>query len=169
MGKAVQSDFCHLCGENRIYLTQKKGFEGAHVISQKWIQREQVNVFYAFPSCSACNNACRDCCILDYLYQRGRIQQLRKMIMVIFEHFLQVHSRDLGLEYRFAPLVLRYLYGQQKWGAGGMVNEKEICEIARAEQQEALSRHIVSLCKQVQECSTLSRMLSELPIQTMKL
>lgn len=169
VGIGIQDVLCGLCGINRIQNNVNSGFEGAHIIARGWLT-EDLSVYYLYPSCSVCNNQCHDMCILDFLYARNRIKQLRKMIMVIYERYVVEHEHELAQEDRMAHLILDNLYGPKRFPSGGGIqNTKQIYEIARAEQYEYLLERSRELEKQVSAIQAQRRFLMELEIKPMRL
>lgn len=138
IGPGMMRAPCPLCGVQELSRDVNSGFEGAHIIAQCYFQGE-MNKYYGYPSCRPCNNECRNACILDYLYNNGRIAQLRAMIRAIFKAFVTENEHVLAVESRIAHVILRHLYGKQRWvRGGGITKEKEIYEIARCEQYNML-------------------------------
>lgn len=138
VGVGVQEAPCTLCGIHRIKSGVNSGFECAHIVARNYLT-EALTVYYAFPSCSVCNNECHDMCVLDYMWARGRIAALRKVIMIIYHRFVAEHEHELAQDQRMAHLVLDNLYGPKRFPAGGGIqNTKQIYEIARTEQYQWL-------------------------------
>jgi hypothetical protein len=167
IGIGVQEAFCPLCGTNRLNQRTNSGFEAAHIIANKWFYAAGAAaatvttasaVYYLFPSCSSCNNLCRDYSIFDYLYCQNQLKPLRRMIMAVFNAFVTEHEHELHAEDRMAWLVLDRLYGggpNGRWKAGGGIqNAKQIYEIARVEQYHCLVQQTAALTRQLQETAT---------------
>jgi hypothetical protein len=172
IGIGIQEAFCPLCGTNRLNQRTNSGFEAAHIIANKWFytgaadgnntNRFEVTtasaVYYLFPTCSSCNNLCRDFSIFDYMYCQNQLKSLRKLIMAVFTAFVTEHEHELRAEDRMAWLVLDRLYGggpSGRWKAGGGIqNSKQIYEIARVEQYHQLVQQTASLSAKLQEAAT---------------
>jgi hypothetical protein len=112
-------------------------------------------VYYLFPTCSSCNNLCRDYSIFDHLYCQNQLKSLRRMIMAVFNAFVTEHEHELHADDRMAWLVLDRLYGggpNGRWKAGGGIqNAKQIYEIARVEQYHQLVQQTTALSVKLQE------------------
>lgn len=138
IGPGIMHTMCPLCGVQDLSRDYNSGFEAAHIVAKRYFQGD-ITKYYAYPSCRSCNNECRDACILDYLYNNGRLAQLRTLIRIIFKAYSIEHEHTLAHESRLAPIIIKHLYGPQRWvGGGGIVKEKEIYEIARSEHYEIL-------------------------------
>ncbi len=98
IGPGIQYTSCPLCGLRQISQNANSGFQCAHVVARKYFDKESLSSFYLFPSCSACNNECSDTCLLDYLWQRERLPQLRKLIMAVFNAFVSLHQHEIPVE-----------------------------------------------------------------------
>jgi hypothetical protein len=135
IGPGIMRAPCPLCGVQELSRDVNSGFEAAHIIAQCYFQGE-MNKYYGYPSCRPCNNECRNVCILEYLYNNGRIAQLRTMIRAIFKAYVTENEHVLAVESRVAHVILRHLYGKQRWLR--ITKEKELYEIARCEQYNML-------------------------------
>jgi hypothetical protein len=169
VGAGIQEAPCTLCGIHRIKANVNSGFECAHIVARNYLT-EALTVYYAFPSCSVCNNECHDMCVLDYMWARGRIAALRKVIMVIFQRFVAEHEHELAQDQRMAHLVLDNLYGPKRFPAGGGIqNTKQIYEIARTEQYQSLIERAAQLERQLGELQRQRQGLLEANIKPMRL
>jgi hypothetical protein len=96
---------------------------------------ENVSVYYLFPSCDVCNNQCRDFCVFDFLWCRGRLAPLRKAVLAVYRAYTIEHEAELAPQDCLIHLVLEHLYGSKRFPlGGGIVNKKPIYELARIEQ-----------------------------------
>jgi len=166
IGPQIQETDCPLCGLNRINQHTATGFEGAHVVAAKYMQDDELNIFYIYPSCSSCNSICRDYCILDFLFCKGRLNALRKFIMDVFNAFLEKHQHELPVEEQMACKILNHLYGKKRFpSGGGLVNEKAIYEIARIEQYHVLMKKAAVLSAELEGIGKQMRTLTELEVK----
>lgn len=169
MGAGVQEAPCSLCGLHRIRSNVNSGFECAHIVARNFMT-ESLSVYYMFPSCSGCNNECREMCVLDFMYVRGRVAALRKVIMTIFQRFVTEHDHELSNEQRMAHMVLENLYGPSKFPAGGGIqNTKQIYELARLEQYHWLLEQSVELEKKQWDLHRQRLLLMQVEIKPMRL
>jgi hypothetical protein len=169
MGLGVQEAPCTLCGIHRIRSNVNSGFECAHIVARNYMT-ESLSVYYMFPSCSVCNNECRDMCVLDFMWVRGRIAPLRKVIMAIFQRFITEHEHELSSDQHMAHLVLDNLYGPKRFPTGGGIqNTKQIYEIARTEQYQSLIDKAVQLERQLGELQRQRQGLLDANIKPMRL
>lgn len=152
MGIGVRSERCPLCGINQIQSTAtNSGFQACHVVADKFALKE-LNVFYLFPGCAVCNNECGDVCLLDFLFARGRHDQLRRMIWSIYTVFSAQYQNDLSFTEGQAWRVLDHLYGPRRFPAGGGIqNTRAIYEIARMEQYRHLIEEANDLARRQQD------------------
>ena len=169
IGIGILEAYCPLCGHNKIYNNVNSGFEVAHVVASKYLN-EDLTLLYAFPSCSACNNECADLCIFDFLYCRGRLKQLKKLIMSMYELFLLSHGDELAAQDCMAWKVIDHLYGAKRFPAGGGIqNRKQILELARIEQYNLMSKEAAALAKKLARIGQEMTDLMESKIETMNL
>ena len=140
IGIGVKETTCPLCGFNKIYGITTAGFQACHIVADGYCNKKKdLNEFDLYPGCQSCNNECADLCIFDYLYGRQRIKQLRDMIWAIYKCFSVQHQDELSYYEGMCWKVIQYLYGKQRYLAGGgIANEKQIYEIARSIQYEDL-------------------------------
>lgn len=154
VGSSIKETVCPLCGIYQVYQSTNSGYEACHIVAKKF-NTEALSIYYITVGCSACNNECSDLCVLDYLFCRQRIGALRKLIRIIYGKFIEEHEHTLANEDRCIWNVLDYLYGQRRFPAGGgLVNTKQIYEIARAEQLALL---IDDICKVTLKLEKLSK------------
>ena len=169
IGIGILESPCPMCGIQRIFNNVNTGFEVAHIVSQQFVN-EDLTILYAYPSCRSCNNECGDMCVLDYLYCRGRIKQLKKLMMNMYELFLLSHGDELVKEHCMAWKVIDHLYGRTKFPAGGGIqNAKQIYEIARMEQYRKMSKESARLAKKLEKLGEEMSQLMECEIKTMSL
>lgn len=169
VGIGKQETLCGLCGLNRIQNNVNSGFEGAHIIAKGFLT-EDLTIYYLYPSCSVCNNECKNLCVLDFLYARQRIAELRKMIMIIYKRYVLEHEHELNVQDRMAWLILDHLYGPKRFPAGGGIqNTKQIYEIARTEQYQFLMEQSAELERQLGEIQMQRIWLVEAEIKPMRL
>jgi hypothetical protein len=160
---------CPLCGVHRIQNNLNSGYEIAHLISQRYLN-EDLTLLYTIPSCASCNNECSDLSVFDFLYCRGRIKPLKKLIMNLYELFTLMHGDDLIPEHNMAWRVLDHLYGPRRFPAGGgIVNTKQIYEIARIEQYRQLTKESARLARKLEKVANNISELMECEIKTMQL
>lgn len=152
IGVNVSQTQCPLCGLNTIYLNRNSGFEAAHIVAAKFDLNNPLTPLHLYPSCKPCNNACSDMCLLDYLWCRDRVVQLRSIIWSIYKAFVAKWAQELEEVELQAWKVLRHLYGSQKYPAGGgLQNEKQIYEEARMLEYVELAKTGAELNRKVQE------------------
>jgi hypothetical protein len=169
VGIGKQEALCGLCGINRIKNNTNSGFEAAHVIARGFLT-EELTVYYLYPSCSVCNNECKELCVFDFLYARQRIVELRKAIMIIYKRYITEHEHELEPQDRLAHLILDHLYGPKRFPAGGGIqNTKQIYEIARSEQYEYLREQTKELERQLGEIQIQRSWLWDAVIKPMRL
>lgn len=169
VGIGKQEALCGLCGINRIKNNTNSGFEAAHVVARGFLT-EDLTVYYLYPSCSVCNNECKELCVFDFLYARQRIVELRKAIMIIYKRYTMEHEHELEPQDRLAHLILDHLYGPKRFPAGGGIqNTKQIYEIARSEQYEYLREQTMQLERQLGEIQMQRIWLWDVAIKPMRL
>lgn len=151
-GPGVKQTLCPLCGTNEIQNSaQNSGFNLCHIVADKFmLDKDLTNVFYFYPGCSSCNQECADLCILDYLYGRGRYNQLRTMIWAIYSSYSAQYQSELSKDSDVCWKLLRNLYGSERFPAGGGIyNEKHIYELARTVHHEKLIEKTKDLLKEL--------------------
>lgn len=147
---------CPVCKENNINGTHTKaGFECAHIVADKYMTKKQpLNPLYLYPTCAACNSACEDDCLLDFLWQQHRHQALQEMMRSIHRTYVST-NQWLGSEERVMWRVMKKLYGYETFpSGGGIINEIPIYRLAQAVELEDLT-------KQLQETQLTLGRLSE--------
>jgi len=165
IGVGVKRALCPLCGIKYINANTNAGFEAAHVVADKYFY-EEVSVLYFYPSCDVCNNDCADLCILDFLWLRARFAKLKEMIFAIYHAFISMHEGDLANT--MAPSILDFLYGPDRFKAGGGIqNRKQIYEIARIVQYNELREKSAELNRQVQKLGKEMEELLNYEIKTL--
>lgn len=169
IGIGVIESACPMCGINRIYNNINSGFQVCHLISQRYLN-EDLTLLYAYPGCASCNNECGDLSIFDFLWCRGRINQLKKLMMSMYELFLLSHGDELAQHDRMAWKVIEHLYGFRKFPAGGgLVNRKQILELCRMEQYRLLAKESAKLAKKLAQLGSDMSDLMECKIETLNL
>ncbi len=169
IGDAVKETICPLCGITTVYQYNNSGFEACHIVARKF-STEQPSIFYLTVGCSSCNNNCADICVLDYLFCTHRLGALRQMIQIIYGKFIEQHEHSLSNENRLIWNVLDYLYGSRRFPAGGgIVNTKQIYEIARSEQLILLSEQISRASQTLVRLSKEYSLVAETEIKPMQL
>jgi len=169
IGIGVLEAPCPMCGFNKIYNNVNSGFDLAHLVANKYLN-EDLSLLYAFPSCAACNNECADSCVFDFLWCRGRLKQLKKLLMSMYDLFLLSHGDELAQEDRMAWKVIDFLYGPKKFAAGGgLVNRKQILELCRMEQYRVQSKEAAKLAKKLARLGEDMQLLLECKIETLNL
>ncbi len=159
IGPGVREAICHLCGIYKINNNINSGFECAHIVAHKFMT-EEPNVYYLYPSCTSCNNECRDDCLFDFLYMRQRTEQLRKVIVTICTRYIIEHDNELDDGSRMFHIILDHLYGPKRFSAGGCIgNRKVIYEVAQQEQYQILRLRAVALAEQSEAIARQMRML----------
>jgi hypothetical protein len=171
MGPANKKGFCGLCGINQISnYDSNGGFEACHVVAEKYMRGDDLNVYYLYPGCASCNNQCGVLCILDYLWGRERFQELRKFISAVYKQFIAEHDFELSDEGKLAHNIIMHLYGNERFPAGGgMVNMKQILEVARLVQYENLIQEGELVTKALQQNAKMLNLLMGSKIKMMKL
>jgi hypothetical protein len=169
VGSSIKEVICPLCGINQIYQFTNSGYEACHIVAKKF-STEIPSIYYITVGCSACNNDCSDMCVFDHLFCRQRFGALRRMITIIYKKFIEEHEHSLANENRIIWNVLDYLYGTKRFPAGGgIINTKQIYEIARSEQLVLLSERIVGVSHTLQSLSREYAMVAECEIKPMQL
>ena len=160
MGPGIKEASCPLCGINVIRSASAKyGFEAAHIVAFRFFH-DEPSVLYLYPSCSTCNNECEDLCILDFLYNAGRIDQLKRVMSSIHRIYAG-QNPDLSPELLFVHHVMDHLYGRKRFPAGGGIdNDYDIYSIARSMHMKLLNdqilQHNQALRKTLDEIDLLS-------------
>lgn len=158
IGIGYKTSICPLCGINEINNNVNSGYEAAHIIANKWYT-DTLTSLYLYPSCVTCNNDCSDLCILDFLYCRGRQDVLRRMIWSIFVQYQRERPDEPANK---AWKLMRYLYGPKKFPAGGgIVNERQIYDIAKQVQADHLVEDNVKLMRELQQNNAILQALYE--------
>jgi len=170
VGIGKQKATCLLCGITEIKNNVNSGFEAAHLVARSFMATQDLNIYYAIPSCSICNNECENMCVLDFMYGRNRIRDLRMVIMKIYETFITEHGQELDDEQRMAWRVLEYLYGPTRFPAGGGIqNRKQIYELARLEQYSFLVQKSKRLTAELEQTVKEMHLLMTVEIKPMKI
>jgi hypothetical protein len=129
-----------------------------------------VGILQLLLGCATCNNECGDLCLLDFLFGRGRLDQLRAMIAAIFKTFSSQHQDNLSFVEGQAWRVLDHLYGPKRFPSGGGIqNTQPIYELARRIQMEQLLDRIAVLSKQLKEAHARLETVASSEIKTMRL
>lgn len=130
VGRGVTDGFCPLCDTVRIFRNHTTGFEAAHVVANRFYSDAQMlQSTDLYPSCSSCNNECRDQCLFDYLYCRERYKQLRRMIWALYTNVQESGNNPENLH---IWQVMRKWYGTERFPLGGGIkNTQMVYEIAR--------------------------------------
>jgi hypothetical protein len=150
IGTNVRDVSCPLCLSNRITQSEITGFEIGHVVPYKWLGDDNFSVYYGYPICRQCNSEMSDTNLLDYLFARHRLTQLRRFITSVYHAYLAEFGSELSQESRQMWRILQTLYGSQKWlSGGGILNEKAIYEIARSENICLLNHQIAERNREV--------------------
>lgn len=158
IGINYKTAICPICGLVELSNNLNSGFEAAHIVASKYCT-DTLTPLYLFPSCTQCNNNCKDLCLLDYIYCLGRIDVLRRMIWSIFSQYQREHPEEPDNK---AWKLMRYLYGPKRFPAGGgIVNERQIYDIAKNVQAQMLTEETAKLLKQVEENTVIIRALYE--------
>jgi hypothetical protein len=169
IGIGVLEAACPLCGYNKIYNGVNNGFQLAHLIADKYLN-EDLTLLYSYVACASCINECGEMTVFDYLYCRGRLKQLKKLIMSMYDLFLLAHGDDLVPEHNMAWKVMDYLYGPKRFPAGGgIVNCKQVYEIARLEQYNLLAQESSRLARELERVANSMAELMECNVRTMNL
>jgi hypothetical protein len=170
IGPAVQEAPCPICGIVRIYQTRNSGFEAAHIVADKYELATELNVTHLYPCCETCNNYCSDLCLLDYMWGRERIPQLRAFIWAVYQAFVGRHVGELDQLDNLTWRVIQHLYGAQRYpGGGGLQNEKQIYELAREVQMTKLAEEAARLSAQMVDNAKTLRKLMESRITPLRL
>lgn len=162
IGIGVKEATCPLCGTNTISVVQNSGFQACHVVADGYHTSKKLTVFDVFPGCATCNNECADACLIDFLYNRQRFGELRRFMWNVYTAFITQHADELAHHERMCWRVIQHLYGRARYPAGGgIVNEKQVYEIARAEQCARLAQDIGECNDKLQEmCRQLQHLMS---------
>jgi hypothetical protein len=170
VGIGVKETTCPLCGTNRINASQNSGFQACHIVADKYLYKRELNALYLYPGCQVCNNECADLCILDFLYVRERYKELRSLIWNVFTAFTTQHEDELAYHEGLCWRVIQHLYGRVKFPAGGgIVNEKQIYEIARTEQYSHLLKELQGVNARLQELAKQMNAVISSDIKPLKL
>lgn len=165
IGSHIKTTSCPLCGINLINQNTNSGFELAHVVPQKFMGDDTLTVFSLYPSCAACNNNMRCDNLLDYLWCRGRFDQLRHFIRCVYRRFMAEHGARLPDKEKYTWAVLEHLYGPKRFPLGGfIVNREQIYNIAKSEQISLVNHRVAELSRQLDECTRELLLLSQTPV-----
>lgn len=165
VGIGVQKTLCHLCMINTIYSNVNSGFECAHIVARTMLT-EAPNVYYLYPACDVCNNQCGTLCVLDFLWARNRLKPLRHAVMAVYKLYVTEHNAELSPQDRMIHVVLDHLYGDRRFPlGGGIVNKKQIYELARIEQYEDLLRESAKMEHELLALHQQRKMLMEAEIR----
>ena len=155
MGPGVQEGKCILCDARTIIKGTNSGFEACHVIARVYIGNIIPSRYYLVPGCSGCNKQCGTLCILDFLYNYNRHTQLKRLIRIICEKYVEENGPHILPSDRMDWKILRYLYGSETFIAGGgITNETAIYEIARVQEAERLINEAARINQQLAGVST---------------
>jgi hypothetical protein len=158
IGIGLNESICPLCGLYRIYKSQNSGYEAAHIVADKFFDGHELTSLYVFPSCTQCNNECRDLCLLDFLYVRERYGALRSMIWSIYTIYNTLNPGEEWMSWK----LLNHLYGKERFAAGGgIVNTRQIYEIARNDQIQRIIKQTTELTAELQKNAKFMQTLLE--------
>lgn len=165
MANGLKEGLCPICKENVIKSNNTKaGFECAHILPDRFYTGAPTPLFL-YPSCSTCNSACEDDNLLDYLYQKHKWAELKRVIKTVCNAFITMNP-DLSRDKLAMWKILEQLYGYERWPmGGGIVNESAIYHIARAMHMEQLAKKIDKQTRKLQLLADEMRLLGETPIQ----
>lgn len=150
---------CPLCDEVLIRSSTKNGFDCAHIVADKFHKGEHT-VLYLYPSCGTCNNECEDVCLLDYLWNKGSGENLKRMIRSVYKAFLSMNPY-LPIQDRLMWKVLERLYGYERFSAGGgLVNEIPIYMLAQSEHLLMINKQMKEKTEEMEMLATEMQMLS---------
>lgn len=162
VGPLKKEDICPLCGIEKMTLSSICGYEAAHIVSASYISQQTLSVLYLLPSCRPCNNKCSNLCLLDFLFENNRLSALKKIIMSIYNAFVELHKDNVEEEDKLAPAILVHLYGKERFPAGGGLQYKSaICEIARVEHLKQIRNEMAVLFKKTGQLTLQAEKLCE--------
>lgn len=156
---------CPLCGEQTIKSPiHRVQLECAHIVAETFTPGIEPSPLTMYPSCKTCNNACRNKCLLDHLLLTGRIDQLKRMIKSVHAVYVSLNP-DLEPEKLFMHNVIDDLYGQDRYKAGGgIINDYEIRNIARAVHMKVLMEDLEHLTHKLKKRTAAIELLNSKPI-----
>lgn len=157
IGIGIISTKCPLCGIVEVSRNTNSGFEGAHIIPDKWYT-DTLTILYLFPSCEKCNNDCSTYNLLDYLWCRERYDILRNMIWSIYSHYIRERPQEKNSQ---AWKILDHLYGRDRFPVEGhIVNRTGIYRLATAVQIQHIAEETAELSRRLKENADLAERLS---------
>jgi hypothetical protein len=171
IGFGVKVTNCPLCDFNEIKnFDQNSGFQACHIVADNFLEEGNLNVFYLFPGCQACNVECSDLCLFDFLYNRFRFKQLANMIKSVCKLF-KVQTADSFSDFETTYCnILDNLYGFKRFPAGGGITcRKSIYEYARSIEILEVNKTLAKLYKDVEEMSKYLKVVCETEIKPEKL
>lgn len=144
---------CPLCGIEKISNHDTYGgFEACHIVSRKFFQGMDLNVYYLFPGCNICNNNCSTDCLLDYMFCRGRLSLLKQMLSKIINAFINENVHTMSADVLLGHKIIDYLYGTNRFRiGGGIVNRRPIYEMARMVHYNQLVDEGAKLAKMIKK------------------
>jgi len=170
IGIGIKQTQCPLCGVCNISnYDVNGGFEACHIIANKFFNGE-LTKYYLFPGCSICNNECSKMCLLDYMWCRDRIVQLKFLLSKVLNGFINENKNDMEKNIQLGHKIIEHLYGTKRFPAGGGIeNTKQIYELARLVHYEECIRYAIELSTKLKENAETLNLLTLSEIKTMQL
>ena len=159
IGPGVQKTTCFLCGLYEISKTTNNGFQALHIIAEKF--NPNVNIFFIYPGCAACNSECDVLCMFDFLYVRGRYRQLKHILWQIFTLFTERRGEELHYYNNSMARVIQHLYGYNRFRSGGFLANVEIYSICQSLQVEKLTIKAAELSEELKKNAQLMTAILE--------
>jgi transcription elongation factor Elf1 len=142
---------CLVCGQNKLSFRTKGSWEAAHIVAETFAM-DPLSEFSILPCCPTCNSETRTKCIFEVLWDRGRMDAIRKICQSIYLAYNQ--RKEPCDRVPILWILIKQLYGFKKHAAGGgipMYLEQPIYEILSLYQIHILNEEVVSLSRELQE------------------
>jgi hypothetical protein len=150
---------CLVCGQNTISFRTKGSWQAAHIVAETFAM-DPLSEFSILPCCPPCNAETRTKCIFEVLWDRGRMDAIRKICQSV--HLAYNQRKEPYDRVPILWLLIKQLYGFEKHSAGGgipMYLERPIYELLSVHQMRILNEEVVGLSHQLQEKTQLMEMV----------
>jgi hypothetical protein len=150
IGRHNLTGVCVVCRDTMIYFKQVRGWEAGHIVAYTHCQHSSY--YMLVPMCMACNNACGQDNVLDFMYEMGRIKYLTDLCWTIFELYKRNFADALQHDYNgMMHRLIEGKYGQTAYKTGGFVHGKEIRTLLIHEEVKREKQRQIELNKQCEQ------------------
>ena len=170
VGMHIKSVSCFGCGRKTLYFDKRADWEASHVVARHWFKKNQdtcgaLTKYDLVPLCRACNLSMRTQCLWEWLYEHGRIKQLKRLCHNIYKIYTEEHAQET---YTYKEvcwrLILEHLHGQRRFPNGGVISQDNygaIRDILKLHQQQQLEHDMKELIQHLGQKRRLMQTLLE--------